>query len=190
VDGKQQRGVRLQVRLPSARALNVFGNEIARSQRGVLRVPLSNRPVYVISGAPANVNANAWRAAEVEGLEPLAAQLLPLTKMPYTTPAAKPDAKGAKPVPTSIGHSLGVRLQNISIQAGRRHTALAAASRLGVGARGPEFPLRPGVARIYRFAVAQSRRNDKGSYFMTATADVPGDRLRWKQEVNVARRRM
>jgi hypothetical protein len=182
----KQRGVRLQVRLPSARALNVFGNEIARSQRGVLRVPLSNRPVYVISGAPANVNANAWRAAEVDGLEPLAAQLLPLTKMPYTTPVAKPDAKGAKPTPASIGHSLGVRLQNVSIKpvAGTLRLQPPAGWELVRDAQ--SFRLEPGVARIYRFAVAQSRRNDKGSYFMTATADVPGDRLRWKQEVNVA----
>jgi hypothetical protein len=184
-----QRGVRLQVRLPSARVLNVFGNEIARSRRGVVQVPLSTHPVYVISSAPANVNANAWRAAVVEGLEPLAAQLLPLTKAPYTTPQA---AKSKTPTaPTSIGHSLGVRLQNVSIKPVAGTLRLQPPPGWKLVREAQSFRLNPGASRIYRFPVAQSRvaqsrRNDKASYFLSATADVPGDRLRWKQEVNVA----
>jgi hypothetical protein len=192
----KQRGVRLQVRLPSARVLNVFGNEIARSRRGVLHVPLSTQPVYVISGSPDNVNANAWRAVVVEGLEPLAAQLLPLTKVPLTAAGTTPRAvkpgtkpatkKAAQAAPVSIGQALGVRLQNVSIKPIAGTLRLQPPSGWELVREAQSFRLQAGESRIYRFPVARSQRNDKGSYFLSATADVPGDRLRWKQKVNVA----
>jgi hypothetical protein len=86
----------------------------------------------------------------------------------------------------SIGQSLGVRLQNVSIKPVAGTLRLQPPSGWKLVREAQRFRLEPGVARIYRFPVAQSRRYDKGSYFMTATADVPGDRLRWKQDVNVA----
>ncbi len=110
---------RVVVRLGEARAFDVFGNEVARSRRGKLVVPLGVAPVYVVGAAnlpntPGSSRAawtRAWREARTEGLPPLAAQVLALTQLPQpplpnqTKPRAAAPARAVSNVTSSSAAS-------------------------------------------------------------------------------------
>jgi hypothetical protein len=179
---------RLLLRLPSSRVLDMFGNPLAQAKNGLLRVPLSAQPVYVVSsGAPANV-ARAWREARLEGVEPLAAQILMPTKTPDAQlPTPKKGAASTQQVQQKRQvQSLRVRLQNVSIAPVGGVLRLKAPEGWVLSRDVQNFRLESGQSRIYRFPVLQSRLNNNRSYAVSVSAQMARERLSWKAKVPLA----
>ena len=91
----------MELRLAAGRALDLFGNTIASARDGKLKFPISGQPVYVFADASTDVLAFALGRAQLSGLRPIAAQMLPLSR----------NAAASEPGSAAIR----VRLQNIGI---------------------------------------------------------------------------
>ena len=105
------------VPLAQARVLDVFGNEIARSKNNTLRVPLSDAPVFVVSGRALTqqFSARAWSGAKLDGVRPLAVRALPLTQQPPPRQMKKNAPLNQREfVPPAINASMRVQVQNVS----------------------------------------------------------------------------
>lgn len=181
---------RLVARIGQADLLDLFGNVVARARHGVLVVPLSATPTYIISHEPPETLARALHEARIEGLRPLAAQILPLTqKLKFAPPApARPagaHSLASSVTPPAVAALVRVRLQNILIhplagvlRAVPPHGWAFARDTL-------DYQLLPGESHIYQFVIEHAAAPN-GSYPLTVVASSGPRRWQWRQALRVA----
>jgi len=174
----REAGGRLSLRLAgndkkesSVRVLDVFGNTIAQEKGGTTQIQLSPQPVYVIAATEPEVLARALRSAQVDGLRPLAAQVLPI---PF-----RPGAPGNKA-------PLQVRVQNLLLQPVTGVLQLTPPAGWTLGKDVQQYKLAPGESRVYDFVVTSTQLAADGTYPVTVTARAERNRWQWQQAVRVA----
>ena len=128
--------------LGAGRALDVFGNQIAVAQKGKLKFDISGRPVYVTSDVAPEVLADALGGAQLDGLKPFAAQLMPLSRDPR---ASEPGTAAVR-----------VRLQNIGIRPQKGSIELDAPRSWKLASDRYEVNLAPGESKTYEFRALQT----------------------------------
>ena len=96
-EGKGQ----MELQLAQGRAVDVFGNTVATARDGKLKFDIAGQPIYVFSDGSPDVLSFALNRAKTSGLQPFAAQMLPLSR----------DAAATEPGSAAIR----VRLQNIGL---------------------------------------------------------------------------
>ena len=178
------------VPLTQARVLDVFGNEIARSKNNMLRVPLSDAPVYVVSGRALTQQfaARAWADAKLDGVRPLAVRALPLTQQPPPRQLKKnaPLNKRAF-VPQAINASMRVQVQNVSNRPSSGTLRLFPPGNFKLKSETQAYRLAAGETRIYSFPLTQWENRLDNSYPLTVEARADDKKSwRWKQRVLVA----
>lgn len=186
-DGRESKGT-LEAWLPDAQVFDVFGNMALAGERRVLNLPLSSQPVFVTSNSTPEALARGLREGFVTGIDPLAAQLLPLEQPIEYDGEMKPKDNKFAP---SAKLALRVRLHNTGIGSvsGTLKLNPPPSWQLEVSSR--EFELKEGESRIYDFPVSQVKPNDK----YPARIDVSGvlkngdkstrGSWRWSQEAQV-----
>ncbi len=171
-DGAQESSTRLTTRLAGARVLDIFGNEIARSDGDRLSIPLSRNPVYVLADVSSVQADNAWKSAQLEDYDPLGVQVLPFTQTVQSGNARD--------------LTLRVRVQNVGIApfAGTFRASLPKGWKLALDRQ--DLVLAPGETRVLNFSVAVSNANASGVYQVVTEAASGKKRWKWRQDARVA----
>lgn len=133
-------------RVSPARAYDLFGNPLSSDEKGVLEIPLSGQPVFVLSEVPSDVLGFALRNAGVSGIQPLEAQFLPLSRIP-----------GVGEGSTAIR----VRLQNIGLGNQSGQIRLTAPKGWKLATSRYEFQLGEGESKTYEFRATEAPLNPK-----------------------------
>ncbi len=186
-NGRESKG-KLEAWLPDAQVLDVFGNVALAGERRIFSLPLSSQPVFVTSNASPEALARGLREGFVSGIEPLAAQMLPIEQPIEFEGEMKP--KDNKFTPSSK-LALRVRLHNTGVGSvtGTLKLNPPPSWQLEVSSR--EFELKEGESRIYDFPVAQVKPNDKYPVRIDATGVLKnGDKSergtwKWSQNAQV-----
>jgi hypothetical protein len=158
------------ISLEKSRVLDVWGNEITRERDGRLVVPLGRGPVYVLAEVRERTWIRAWGSASLEGLRPLAVQVLPLSQDPAAVP----------------NQTLRVRLQNTGIAPFAGVVALDPPPGWSLSDDETAVKLAPGESRVYKFSAPLSARRTDGQYPVSVTASRGNSKWNWRQVVRVA----
>ena len=167
---------RLVAALPQARLFDIWGNEITRAanaQSPYFVVPLGGAPVYVVSDAPRKVWDRAWRNARLEGLRPLAVQVLALNQNPG-------------PRNQDESFFLRVRVQNMALTPFRGELQAQPPSGWSLVKNSQPIFLKTGETRVLNFPVAVSQKRSDGLYAVSVAAMRGASRWNWKQNARVA----
>ncbi|HEX8833700.1 MAG TPA: hypothetical protein VF719_05840, partial [Abditibacteriaceae bacterium] len=160
---------RLVLPLAEARVFDMWGNPVGQTRNGRLIVPLGNGPVYVTGKTRETTWRRAWQNAGLEGLRPLAAQILPLTQLPG-----------------SARDALRVRLQNIAIAPMSGVLRIAPPPGWSLAENELPFRLQAGESRVFAFPVAMSAPSSDNLYVVRAVAQRGESRWEWKQTMRTA----
>jgi hypothetical protein len=133
-------------RVAPARVYDLFGNPIGSDEKGVLEIPLSGQPVFVLSEVPSDVLGFALRNASISGVRPLEAQFLPLSRIP-----------GVGEGSTAVR----VRLQNIGLGEQSGQIRLEAPKGWKLATNRYEFRLNEGESKTYEFRATEAPLNPK-----------------------------
>lgn len=170
---------RLVARIGQADLLDLFGNVVTRARRGILVVPLSAVPTYIVSREPPENLARALHEARVEGLRPLAAQILPLTqKLKFALSVAA--------APPAVAAVLRVRLQNTLIHPLSGILRVVPPHGWALVRDTQNYQLMPGASHIYQFGIAHAVAAPSGNSKITAVASYGHSRWQWQQALRVA----
>lgn len=132
----------LKLKLPGAILLDVNGNQVDTANKsGDLKIPLTNDLYYVSVNNSPEALARALRAAAIDGMASVRAQVLPMTQI---------SAGGT-------ARQLQVRLQNITPHACSGIVSLDAPEGWKLEHNAQQFVLQPGQWRVYDFAVAEAK---------------------------------
>jgi hypothetical protein len=172
--GKAQSG-KLNAWLPDAELLDLFGNPISSGQRKTLEIPLGATPVYLVSKARPEEVLRVLREGTVNGIAPLAAQVLPLTQPVEKPLDKKADGKAVPPTQTQIR----IRLQNIGVRDISGKIEVNPPPSWKLAGTTQNFELAPGNSKIYAFDVLQTKFNDKYPIVVKAIADDKSGRGSW-----------
>lgn len=187
-DGKPEKA-RLETWLQDVQAFDVFGNAIKGIDRKNPNVTLSSQPIYLQTNLAPEALARALREAAISGLDPLAAQVLPITQPVEYSGEGKP--KDNKFAPASK-MALRVRLQNVGIAAMSGTLKVNPPPSWKLENNSQQWNLNPGESRIYAFGVSLVKPNDQYPVVVDATAisKVGSKTVRghwvWKQTAMVA----
>ena len=157
----------MSLRVAPARALDVFGNTIATARDGRLKFEVSDAPVYVVADVASDVLSYALGRADLDGLQPLAAQLMPLSRDPR---ASEPGSAAVR-----------VRLQNIGLGPQKGTIELDAPRSWKIANDRYEVSLAEGESKTYEFRATQTvseERFDDGVPFQVVVR--AGKRYSWK----------
>jgi hypothetical protein len=165
---------RLVVPLRAAKVFDLWGNMVAQAKHGRLVIALNAAPVYVLSSVPHNEWSHAWRAASLQGLRPLAAQVLPLSPLPTAGRSA-----GRRP-------HLEVRLQNISLTTFKGTISVNPPPGWSLMVNHIAIELNAGQSRVYSFKSALAPPRPNGLYAVTVHAQRGASHWQWRQNVRVA----
>jgi hypothetical protein len=156
--------------MPPLQVLDLYGNELLRTRERKVALPLGNDAVYVrFAFEPALFEA-ATRSAEVQGLTPLAAQVLPITQRPGNRALA-----------------VRVKLQNLVLQPLNVSLKLVAPAGWKLAQETATYQMAPGQTRIVAFlATPASKTNTLSGADFTILASTQGRRWQWRQNVPVA----
>jgi hypothetical protein len=134
----------LKMKLPGAVLLDVDGNQIDTADKdGDLKIPLSHELYYLQADVSPEKLAHVLRAAAINGMASVRAQVLPLTELT--------DGNNAR--------QIQVRLQNITPHTCSGIVNLDAPSGWKLATDSHQFVLQPGQWQIYNFDVTQARSN-------------------------------
>ncbi|MEO6908285.1 MAG: hypothetical protein ABI210_10380 [Abditibacteriaceae bacterium] len=135
---------KLKLKLSGAVLIDAEGNQIDQADKnGDLKIPLCNALYYLQANVSPDVLARALRAASIDGMASVRAQILPLTQLP--------DGNDAR--------QLRVRLQNIMPHSCSGIVSLDAPDGWKLASDSQQFVLQPGESHVYGFAVTQAREN-------------------------------
>ncbi len=137
---------KMRARLSNARVYDLFGNPLGADKNGVLEVPLSGQAVFVLSEVPTDVLGFALRNAEISGIRPLAAQFLPLSRVPGNGPGST---------------AIRVRLQNIGLGEQSGQISLGAPKNWKLATKTYDFRLEEGESKTYEFRATDAPLNPK-----------------------------
>ncbi len=172
-DGDNNSSTRLETRLAGARVLDIFGNEIARSDKDRLVVPLSSNPVYVLADVSPKQSRDAWGNATLKSLPAIGVQVLPFTRL---------IPNGAAP----RNLALRVRVQNIGIAPFQGTFRVGAPKNWLLANDRTDLVLAPGETRVLSFPVLTSAANASGVYPIETEAKSDAGRWKRKQDARVA----
>lgn len=165
---------RIVLPLKDSRLFDIWGNELRREQNGKLVVPLGGGPVYVKADVRQKTWRRAWKSASLEGLRPLAAQVLPFTRQPGL-------AGGS-----TRALQLRVRVQNMTITPFMGTLQVAPPPGWSLQVNNQSIKLQPGEARVLSFPVGISRQRPDGEYPVSLTAARGTSKWSWKQTARSA----
>ena len=157
----------LKTRLLGARLLDVFGNTLPASDD--ISIPLGAAPVFVLSDAAPSTVLWALRNGKVEGIAPVAARALPITKIVSGEP-----------------QKLSVRLQNLLLQPASGTLRLRAPAGWTLAQNAQKFALAAGEIRDYDFFAQNAVPSRDGAYSVIVALDVEGGSGAWQQDMRVA----
>ena len=163
---------KMTLRAAPTQVFDVFGNPIARDNKGQISFPVSGQPVYVVTQNSPDVLAYALKNARIEGLQPFAAQVMPISRAPES------DGPGSAAV--------RVRLQNIGI--GPRTAKIKVSPPKGWVFAQREYPvsLAEGESKTYEFRATKTASAPKWGDKVPVAVEVNGrDGGDWKFEVPV-----
>ena len=160
---------RLVTQLEGVRVLDLWGNEIARSDKKKLVIPLSDVPVYVLTSAPQSEVAKAWRDARWEGTSPIQTQVLPFSR---------PIATGTKNLPRVL-----VRVQNVSWLPFDGRVGIDVPKRWKVANDTLAVKLQPGEMKLLSYVLTAAERKTDDVY--NIETEVFRGRSDWKTRQNV-----
>ena len=162
----------LSLRVSPSRALDVFGNTIASARNGKLSFEVSDAPVYVVTEVASDVLSYALNRAQVDGLRPFAAQVLPLSRDPR---ASAPGSAAVR-----------VRLQNIGIGPQKGVIELDAPRNWKLASDRYDVALDEGESKTYEFRALQTtgEKFDNGVPFGVVVR--AGKRYTWKFDAPTA----
>ncbi len=135
-------------RLAPARVYDVFGNMLGADKNGLLEIPLSGQPVFVLGEVPTDVLGFAIRNAKISGIKPLEAQFLPLSRVPRSSNSGSSAA-------------IRVRLQNIGLGEQSGTLQLNAPKGWKLATTRYDFGLQEGESKTYEFRATTSNFNPK-----------------------------
>ncbi|WP_123580329.1 hypothetical protein [Abditibacterium utsteinense] len=133
-------------RLSPARVYDVFGNPLASDKNGLLEIPLSGQPVFVLGEVPTDVLGFAIHNAKISGIKPLEAQFLPLSRVPGTGTGSM---------------AVRVRLQNVGLGEQSGEVQLDAPKGWKLATNRYNFQLDEGESKTYEFRATTSNLNPK-----------------------------
>ncbi|MBW3636812.1 MAG: hypothetical protein KY445_10175, partial [Armatimonadetes bacterium] len=133
-------------RVSPARAYDLFGNPLATDRNGALEIPLDGQPVFVLAPVPPEVLSFALRDAQISGIRPLAAQFLPLSRLPGM-------GEGSQ--------AIRVRLQNIGLGPQSGQITLDAPKGWKLATPRFDFRLEEGESKTYEFRATAAPVNPK-----------------------------
>ncbi len=170
-DGANTSSTRLDARLVGARVLDIFGNEIARSDKDGLSVPLSQHPVYVLADVSQKQEQDAWKNATLRDISPLGVQVLPFTR--------------------TVGNALSktqirVRVQNIGTEPFKGSFRVAPPKKWKMANDKTDLSLAVGETRVLSFPVATSILDSSGVYPVITEISVGKNRWKFRQDARVA----
>ncbi len=163
---------KMTLRVSPAQVLDAYGNPLADSGKGQIEVQLGPEPIYIASDVSTEVLSYALHSARVSGLEPLAAQLLPLSRVPGT--------QG----PGSC--AIRVRLQNIGLDALNSQIQLKAPRGWKLARDKYDLALEAGESKTFEFRATSSPVEGKKtplSIGLSARGSARGD---WKWNATLA----
>jgi hypothetical protein len=135
---------RLELHLPGVSLLDVDGNQIAQAGKtGDLKIPLTHDFYYVQADVPPQTLARALRAAAINGMPPVRAQVLPLTQ----------------PVSGNSAGPIRVLLQNITPHPCSGVVDVSAPENWTLDRASQQFVLQPGQWRVYQFKVNEAKQS-------------------------------
>ena len=165
----------MELQLAEGRAVDVFGNTIARARDGKLKFDIADQPIYVFVDASTDVLSFALGRARLSGLRPLAAQMLPLSR----------DAAATEPGSAA----LRVRLQNIGIGAQKGTIELDVPRSWKLAQDKFDVTLQEGESKTYEFRLLETTargiapRRDGDPFRVIVRAD---NRYDWRFDAPVA----
>ncbi len=162
---------KMMLRVSPAQVLDAYGNPLAASDNGQLEVRLGPEPVYIASGVSTDVLSYALHSGRVSGLESLAAQLLPLSRVPGT------QGPGSA--------AIRVRLQNIGLDALNSQIQLKAPRGWKLAQDRHDLSLSPGESKTFEFRATTSPVDAKTTlpFALSARGGARGD---WKWNASLA----
>lgn len=161
---------KMRARLSNARVYDLFGNPIGADKNGVLEVPLSGEPVFVLGEVPTDVLGFALRNAQIDGIKPLAAQFLPLSRVP-----------GIGAGSTAIR----VRLQNIGLGQQSGQLSLGTPKNWKLATKSYDFRLEEGESKTYEFRATQAPLSPKAPRDRVPLSLVASGKTRLSFEADV-----
>ncbi len=164
---------KMTARLSAARVYDLFGNQIGADKNGNLEIPLSSQPVFVLGEVPTDVLGFALRNAQIAGIKPLAAQFLPLSRVP---------GQGAG------SQAIRVRLQNVGLGQQTGALTLGAPKGWKLATKSYDFRLEEGESKTYEFRVTEAPANSKWPLGHVPFSVTTGgkSRLSWQENVPIA----
>jgi len=162
---------KMTLRVSPAQVLDAYGNPLSASNKGQLEVRLGPEPVYIASAVSTEVLSYALRSARVSGLDSLAAQLLPLSRVPGTS---GPGSAAVR-----------VRLQNIGLDALNSQIQLKAPRGWKLARDKYDIALSPGQSKTFEFRATSSPVDAKAAlpFALSARGGTRGD---WKWNATLA----
>lgn len=134
----------LKLNLPGGILLDVNGNQVdSAGKDGDLKIPLRHSLYYLQANVSPEALAHALRAAAIDGIASVQAQVLPLTQLT--------DGNDAR--------QIQVRLQNITPHACSGIVSLEAPAGWKLANDSQQFVLQPSQWQMYNFDVTQARSN-------------------------------
>lgn len=163
---------RMTLRVAPAQVLDAYGNPLADAGRGQIEVQLGAEPVYIASSVSTEVLSYALHSARVSGLQPLAAQLLPLSRVPGT------QGPGSS--------AIRVRLQNIGLDAVNSQIQLKTPRGWKLARDKYDLALEPGEAKTFEFRATSAPVDTKKTPLSFGLSSRGGARGDWKWNATVA----
>ena len=132
----------MELQMADGRAVDVFGNTVATVRDGKLKFDIADQPIYLFTEGSPDVLTFALSRAKTSGLQPIAAQMLPLSR----------DAAATEPGTAAIR----VRLQNIGIGPQRGSVELDVPRSWKLAQNKYDVTLAEGESKTYEFRLLET----------------------------------
>ena len=165
----------MELQMAQGRAVDVFGNTVAEARGGKLKFDIAEQPIYLFTDGAPDVLTFALNRAKVDGLQPIAAQMMPLSR----------DAAASGPGSAA----LRVRLQNVGIGPQKGTVELDVPRSWKLASDKYEVNLAEGESKTYEFRLLEttarglSSRRDGDPFHVIVRADKRTD---WRFDPPVA----